>query len=119
MVVEPEEGVELDSLAGEVALEDAEVSPVVEDERARPQRFVSVRLARPLAGGGYDVSARGFLNLRLLAGGGDTTFVYEPPPPIPEEDPGGAEPGEEGLEGEEDGGEVPPLQRVEGEGAGS
>ena len=119
VAVEREEGVKSDSLAAEVAVDEAEVSPVVEDERARPQRFVSVRLARPLAGGDYGVSARGFLNLRLLAGGGDTTFVYEPPPPIPEEEPSEAEPGEEGLEGEEAGGEKPPIQRDEGEGAGS
>jgi hypothetical protein len=117
--VEPEEGVEPDSAAREVEPGDAEVSPVVEDERARPQRFVSVRLARPLAGGDYVVSARGFLNLRLLAGGGDTTFVYEPPPPVSEEEPAESEPGEGELEGEEDGGEASPLQRDEPEGAGS
>jgi hypothetical protein len=43
--VEAEEGVEPDSLVGEVGPGDAEVGPVVEVERARPQRFVSVRLA--------------------------------------------------------------------------
>jgi hypothetical protein len=123
----PEDGegaVEPDSLAGEVALEDAEVIPVLEEGRARPQRFVSVRLERPLAGGEYDVSARGFPNLRLLAGGGDTTFVYEPPPPVPEEDPEAAA-GEEGREAEEDGSAAPESQqdqgeqRDEGEGAGA
>ena len=55
-------------------------------ERARPQNFVSVRLGRPLAQGEYDVSARGFTNLRQLAGGGDTTVVYEPPPVALEEE---------------------------------
>lgn len=109
----PEEGVEPDSLAGEVVLDDAEVIPVGQDERARPQRFVSVRLERPLVAGDYEVSARGFLNLRLLAGGGDTTFVYEPPAAVPEEDPAG-----EGIEGEEDGGEVAPTERDGDEGAG-
>jgi hypothetical protein len=92
---------------------------VLEEGRARPQRFVSVRLARPLAAGEYDVSARGFLNLRLLAGGGDTTFVYEPPAPVPVEEPGEAEAGEEGLETEEAGSEAPQLQRDEVEGAGA
>ena len=109
----PEEDVEPDSLAGEVDLDDAEVIPVAQDERARPQRFVSVRLERPLVGGDYEVSARGFLNLRLLAGGGDTTFVYEPPAAVPEEDPAG-----EGVEGEEDGGEVAPSEQDGDEGAG-
>ncbi|MGB5527561.1 MAG: hypothetical protein WBN79_11905, partial [Gemmatimonadota bacterium] len=83
----PEDGVEPDSLAGEVALDDPEVIPALQVDRARPQRFVSVRMGRPLIGGEYDVSARGFRNLRLLAGGGDTTFVYEPPAAIPEEEP--------------------------------
>ena len=77
------------------------------------------RFARPLAGGDYDVSARGFLNLRLLAGGGDTTFVYEPPPPVPEEDPEEADASEEGLEAEEDGSEAPGLEQDDGEGAGA
>jgi hypothetical protein len=117
--VEREEGIDPDSLAGEVGSGDAEASPVVEVERVRPQRFVSVRLERPLAGGDYDVSARGFLNLRLLAGGGDTTFVYEPPPPVPEEEPAESEPGEGDIEGQEDGGEAPPLERDEGEGVES
>lgn len=109
----PEEGVEPDSLDGEIALDDAEQIPAVQDERARPQRFVSVRLGRPLVGGDYEVSARGFLNLRLLAGGGDTTFVYEPPAAVPEEEPAG-----EGNEGEEDGEEVAPLERDGEEGVG-
>jgi hypothetical protein len=119
VAVGPEDDVEQDSLAVEVGAEEAEVSPVVEVERARPQRFVSVRLARPLVGGEYGVSAGGFLNLRLLAGGGETTFVYEPPPPVPQEEPGETEPGGGNLEGEEGGAGAPPLQRDEGEGAGS
>ena len=55
-------------------------------ERARPQNFVSVRLGRGLVQGTYDVSARGFTNLRRLTGGGDTTMVYEPPPVAPPEE---------------------------------
>lgn len=57
-----------------------------EEVRSRPQRFASVRLGRPFAAGSYRVSARGFVNLRGLAGGGDTTFVYEPPVVAPEEE---------------------------------
>jgi hypothetical protein len=52
-------------------------------ERARPERFVRVLLERALTGGVFEVRAQGFLNLRLLTGGGDTTMVYEPPPPVP------------------------------------
>lgn len=48
-------------------------------ERERPERFVSIRLGRALSEGAYEVSARGFLNLRMLSGGGDTTLVYVPP----------------------------------------
>jgi len=66
-------------------------------ERGRPQRFVTVRLGRALSGGTYDVTARGFLNLRLLAGGGDTTLVYVPPPPEPAEPENGE--GKEGQDG--------------------
>jgi len=129
VAAEPEDGVEPDSLAGEDVLDDAEVLPEVQVDRARPQRFVSVRLGRPLVGGEYDVSARGFLNLRLLAGGGDTTFVYEPPAAIPEEESAGEGPGGEGIEGEGDGEEgdgeegdgeeVEPSQQDGGEVAGS
>lgn len=124
VAAEPEDGVEPDSLAGADVLDDAEVLPEVQVDRARPQRFVSVRLGRPLVGGEYDVSARGFLNLRLLAGGGDTTFVYEPPAAIPEEESAGEGPGGEGIEGEGDGEEgdgeeVEPSQQDGGEVAGS
>ncbi len=80
------DGVGLDSIPGERSPGDSQEFPPVQEERARPQRFVSVRLGRALVEGVYDVSADGFLNLRLLSGGGDTTLVYEPPPAIPEED---------------------------------
>lgn len=59
--------------------------------RARPQRFVSVRLGRALTEGTYDVSARGFINLRQLSGGGDTVMVYEAPPASPVEEAGDSE----------------------------
>ncbi len=58
---------------------------VTSPERERPDRFVTVLLDRPLLEGTYRVSASGFVNLRGLSGGGDTTFVYTPPPePAPE-----------------------------------
>ncbi len=44
---------------------------------ALPSRFASVRLRDPIASGLYRVRASGFVNLRRLAGGGDTTFVAE------------------------------------------
>lgn len=44
-----------------------------------PSRFVTVRLAEGIAAGTYRVSAEGFVNLRHLTGGGDTTFVAEFP----------------------------------------
>ncbi len=74
-------------------------------ERSRPQRFVTVRLGRALSGGTYDVAARGFLNLRHLVGGGDTTMVYIPPPPpaeIPE--PANGEEMGDGTEGQDESG---------------
>jgi hypothetical protein len=75
--------VEVDPTAG---LEAAATDSVQEPLRARPERTVTVRLGRALLEGTYSVAARGFANLRLLTGGGDTTFVYEPPaPPEPEE----------------------------------
>jgi len=40
-----------------------------------PTRFVSVRLAGRIPVGTYRVHAEGFVNLRGLSGGGDTTFV--------------------------------------------
>lgn len=49
------------------------------DSLALPDTVAVARLARPLeAGTRYRVVARGFENLRRLAGGGDTTFVYVP-----------------------------------------
>jgi hypothetical protein len=44
-----------------------------------PSQAVSVRLAAALETGTYRVRAGGFVNLRGLVGGGDTTFVYEAP----------------------------------------
>lgn len=43
-----------------------------------PTRFVSVRLAGRIPDGTYRVHAEGFVNLRGLSGGGDTTFVAAP-----------------------------------------
>ncbi len=44
-----------------------------------PSRVVTIRLADALVPASYRVRAEGFVNLRSLSGGGDTTFVYEPP----------------------------------------
>jgi len=44
-----------------------------------PSPAVSVRLAAGLPAGTYRVRAEGFVNLRGMVGGGDTTFVYEAP----------------------------------------
>ncbi|MCK5482667.1 MAG: hypothetical protein KAJ13_03160, partial [Gemmatimonadetes bacterium] len=53
----------------------------------------------------YDVSARGFLNLRLLVGGGDTTLVYVPqPPPAENHDPESGEEMGDGSEGQDESG---------------
>jgi len=57
--------------------------------RARPQRFVTVRLGRALGAGTYDVRASGFVNVRFLTGGGATTVSYEPPAAVPETSPEG------------------------------
>jgi hypothetical protein len=73
-------------------------------ERARPERFVSVRLGRALSEGTYAVTARGFFNLRMLSGGGDTTIVYQPPELLPEPQEAG---GEEAVNGTLEGGEEP------------
>lgn len=48
-----------------------------------PSRFVSVRLGRALRSGIYRIHAEGFVNLRRLTGGGDTTFVADLPEPAP------------------------------------
>lgn len=70
---------------GLVEGDSTEAEAVRVPERARPERRVTVRLLRALEAGEYSVAAGGFVNLRGLTGGGDTTFVYEPPPPAPEE----------------------------------
>jgi hypothetical protein len=53
-----------------------------------PTRFVTVRLLEALASGTYLIGAEGFTNMRLLEGGGDTTFVADVPeavvPPSPD-----------------------------------
>ncbi len=43
-----------------------------------PSRVVTIRLADALVPASYRVRAEGFVNLRSLSGGGDTTFVYDP-----------------------------------------
>jgi len=48
------------------------------DTAALPSQRILVRLGRPLRSGIYRVRVEGFVNLRKLAGGGDTTFVYPP-----------------------------------------
>jgi hypothetical protein len=57
-----------------------------------PSQAVSVRLAVALKTGTYRVQASGFVNLRDLVGGGDTTFVYEASAP----DSADVSPGETG-----------------------
>lgn len=75
---EREEGL-VEPVVGAAGIPDtAAAGPV---ERARPSGIVTVRLGRSLVEGAFDVSVRGFGNVRGLVGGGDTTFVYEPPPP--------------------------------------
>jgi len=104
------EGVDATPDTAEVALQDAVPSQRLElgardsseVERSRPQRFVTVRLGRALSGGTYDVAARGFLNLRLLVGGGDTTMVYvAPPPPAEIPEPENGEEMGDGTEGQD------------------
>ena len=90
---------------GEISPEEPAEPGSLGVERARPERFVSVRLGRALSAGTYDVSARGFLNLRMLPGGGDTTIVYVPPEPLPEPEAqeAGDEAAVEGAVGDEAG----------------
>ena len=52
----------------------------VEADPILPSRFMTVLLAAPLDSATYHVSVAGVLNVRRLAGGGDTSFVAEPPP---------------------------------------
>lgn len=47
--------------------------------RPLPSRYVSIRLSRVPGVGVYRVHAEGFVNLRRLSGGGDTTVVISPP----------------------------------------
>lgn len=54
-----------------------------------PSSFVSLRLGAALSSGTYRIEAAGWVNLRALVGGGDTTFVVEPPPPAPDSVPEG------------------------------
>ncbi len=54
---------------------------VAEEDPVLPSRFITVRLAAALDSGTYRVSVTGVVNLRRLAGGGDTSFVAEPEPP--------------------------------------
>lgn len=76
----------VDSMAAPEAETDSIGEASGTPERVRPQRHVSVRLERAVAAGSYDLVARGFLNLRGLSGGGDTTLVYEAPAARPEEE---------------------------------
>lgn len=69
---------ETDSLQGPVARPDGD--PLA---RAVPTPFFAVGLGRPLVPGSYRIIVSGLVNLRGLAGGGDTTFVYEAPPGPP------------------------------------
>lgn len=73
-----------DSVEVEAAL------PVPVPQPARSSRppastFATVTVAEPLVEGTYRVRAAGLPNLRGLAGGGDTTFVYTPPSPVEDE----------------------------------
>jgi len=71
-------------LAPDPAAPDSAVAELPGVGPVLPSRFVSVRLARGLREGGYRLRAEGFVNLRRLTGGGDTTFVAElPAPPDP------------------------------------
>lgn len=63
------------------------------DTTTLPSQRILVRLGRPLRPGTYRVRVDGFVNLRKLAGGGDTTFVY------PAEDTAGGRPAGPGAAG--------------------
>ncbi|MDE2719614.1 Ig-like domain-containing protein [Candidatus Palauibacter polyketidifaciens] len=64
-----------DSVAGAASDSIAEEDPVL------PSRFITVRLGAALDSGTYRVAVTGVVNVRGLAGGGDTSFVAEPEPP--------------------------------------
>ncbi|MDX1393749.1 MAG: Ig-like domain-containing protein [Gemmatimonadota bacterium] len=70
-----------DSAAADTAAAPLPPAPPVEDSTVAapelPSRFVTVRLADGIEPGTYRVRAEGFVNLRRLTGGGDTTFVVE------------------------------------------
>ncbi len=61
----------------------AAADSVPEEELILPSRFITVRLGAALDSGTYRVSVTGAVNVRRLAGGGDTSFVAEPGPPAP------------------------------------
>lgn len=71
-----------DSLAQpEDTLPRPEGAAAPDDSLALPDTMVVVTAERAFeAGARYRITARGFRNLQLLAGGGDTTFVWEAPP---------------------------------------
>ena len=54
---------------------------VTEEDPVLPSRFITVRLAAAIDSGTYHVSVTGVVNVRRLAGGGDTSFVAEPEAP--------------------------------------
>ena len=81
LVGEPSQ-VRFPTAPGEESPEEPEPSPTPGAEAGLeptelPSQAVSVRLAGALQTGTYRVEASGFVNLRGLVGGGDTTFVYE------------------------------------------
>jgi len=53
---------------------DSRPAPAAED---LPSRFVTVRMSEAIYAGAFRVHAEGFVNLRRLIGGGDTTFVAD------------------------------------------
>jgi hypothetical protein len=109
------------AVPGDVGPDSAIGGPMEVMERPRPERMVTVRLERALQAGEYSVTTGGFVNLRGLAGGGDTTFVYEPPA-VADDEPGEAvegppaEAGDEGAEPpEESGAQSSPERGAAGE----
>lgn len=63
------------------AVQDSATAPAIAVDEL-PTRFVTVRLVEALVSGTYRVGAEGFTNMRLLEGGGDTTFVADVPEPV-------------------------------------
>ncbi|WP_428274671.1 Ig-like domain-containing protein [Candidatus Palauibacter sp.] len=74
-----------DTVAVEAPSPDSAAAPasdsVAEEDPVLPSRFITVRLGAALDSGTYRVSVTGVVNVRGLAGGGDTSFVAEPEPP--------------------------------------